>query len=102
MKKAFIVAIIASSTIYITGCEDKFTKEWFVAHPTEMIEKYTECLLKDFDQFSTIECRNARDAIHQEKNKPSIKAGYLAARKKLTNKTDTTPIADLNNLGSQK
>lgn len=101
MKKAFTVAIIAFSSIYLTGCDEKFTKEWYVSHHKEMIEKYTECLLNN-SNFGSIECKNARDALHQEKHKPDVKEGYKNALMKLHEKTSKIPVTDLNNIGGTK
>ncbi|EAO3022184.1 TPA: EexN family lipoprotein [Salmonella enterica subsp. enterica serovar Wyldegreen] len=101
MKKTFVTSIIIGSIIIISGCEEKNTKEWYISHHEEMISKYTECLLKDHDNFLSIECQNARDALEQEKDKPDVKAGYKTAHDKLKEKIRSISVPDLN-LGADK
>ncbi|ECY7871617.1 EexN family lipoprotein [Salmonella enterica subsp. enterica serovar Wilhelmsburg] len=81
MQKAFMLSILFSS-ILISGCEDKHSKEWYISHHKEMIDKYTECLF-DNNKFESIECQNAKDAVNQEKGQPDIKEEITKAHQKL-------------------
>lgn len=80
MKKIIILSTILS-TFFISGCEEKNTREWYINHHDEMITKYTECLLDR--TWEIPECQNARDAMKHERNKPDVISGKKEAYKKL-------------------
>ncbi|ELF6824440.1 EexN family lipoprotein [Salmonella enterica] len=83
MKFKFAL-IVLTSIIFISGCDEKYSKEWFINHHPEMISKYTECLLDN--SWSDQICQNARNALHHESDKPDVKEGLANARKKLMEK----------------
>lgn len=80
MKKIIALSAIFV-TFFVTGCEEKNTREWFINHHDEMIAKYTECLLDRTWEIQ--ECQNARDAMKHERNKPDVIKGKTEAYKKL-------------------
>lgn len=80
MKKTIVLSIILS-TFFLSGCEEKNTREWYIDHHDEMITKYTECLLDRTWEIQ--ECQNARDAMKHERNKPDVINGKKEAYKKL-------------------
>ncbi|EKT1335127.1 EexN family lipoprotein [Salmonella enterica subsp. enterica] len=100
MKKAFTAAIIIGGVIFISGCEEKYSKEWYVSHHEELIEKYTECLLDS--TWDDKICQNARDAMKKERRlkKEDIEMGYQEASRKLKEKIAETPVPDFNNIGN--
>ncbi|EJM3421883.1 EexN family lipoprotein [Salmonella enterica] len=81
MKKIIALSAILS-TFFISGCEEKNTREWYINHHKEMIIKYTECLLDRTWEIQ--ECRNARDAMKHERNKPDVINGKKEAQEKLS------------------
>ena len=81
--------LVFTSLIFLSGCDGKHSKEWFINHHQELIEKYTECL---FDNtWSDDTCQNARNAARHEMDKPDIKKGISSAHKKLKDKINSTP-----------
>lgn len=96
MAKLKIIAMVAFSIVFLSGCEEKYSTEWYVKNHNEMIDKYTECLLSR--HFDSQKCQNARDALKQEMDKPDVKEGYRNAQEKLKKEIMNTPTPDLNNI----
>ncbi len=80
MKKIIALSAILS-TFFLSGCEEKNTREWYINHHDEMIAKYTECLLDRTWEIQ--ECQNARDAMKHERDKPDVINGKKEAHEKL-------------------
>ncbi|EJG5924826.1 EexN family lipoprotein [Salmonella enterica] len=95
MKKIITLSALIIA-FFISGCEEKNTREWYINHHDELIKKYTECLLDD--TWNIQECQNARDALRHERDKPDIDKGLKEAYKKLDAKIEAQQIPDLNNL----
>lgn len=91
-----VIGIIVFSVAFLSGCEEKYSTEWYVKNHNEMIEKYTECLLAR--HFDSQKCQNARDALKQEMDKSDVKAGYKKAQERLKQEIMNTPVPDLNNI----
>ncbi|EGG8606378.1 EexN family lipoprotein [Salmonella enterica] len=97
MRFFYFFIIIFSSAILLTGCDEKYSKEWYIKNHKEMISKYTECLLDN--SWSDQICQNAKNAMNHESTKPDVIQGKKEAFKKLGEKIDSQPVPDLN-LGS--
>lgn len=88
-----ILFTIPVAIIFLSGCDDKTSVDWYISNHKDMIEKYTECLSNH--NFSPIDCQNAKSAMIREKNKPDVIAGYKSALEKVTS-SQKEPVADLN------
>ncbi|HEY3987587.1 EexN family lipoprotein [Cedecea sp.] len=96
MKKLTFVTPLVLSLIFLSGCDEKYSREWFIKHHDEMIAKYTECLLDG--TWDIKECQNARDAMKHEQDKPDVIEGKKQAIEKLKDKISLQPVPDLNNV----
>lgn len=96
MKKYFLFVSIIISSITMSGCNDKTSVEWYVAHHDDLIAKYTECILAN--SWHDPVCQNVRSAKNLEIDKPDIKQGLKDAYEKLAERRKSQPIADLNTL----
>ena len=94
MKHKLTISVIILSTLFLSGCEEKYSRDWYIEHHKEMIEKYTECLLDG--TWEVRECQNARDALKHERHKPDVIKGLKDAYAKLDAKVSAQPIPDLN------
>lgn len=94
MIKLKSLALIITASLFIVGCDDKYSREWYIAHHEEMITKYTECLLDD--TWDIQQCQNARDAMKHESDAPDVKKGLHEAREKVLERNATQPLPDLN------
>ncbi|EAU2709617.1 EexN family lipoprotein [Salmonella enterica] len=104
MKKIITLSALIIA-FFISGCEQKNTREWYINHHDEMIKKYTECLLDR--TWDITECQNARDAMKHERNKPDVikgkKEAYIKLDKQIkdevnkSNESWNKAMKDLNN-----
>nr|WP_159466443.1 EexN family lipoprotein [Scandinavium goeteborgense] len=81
MKKLTFAPPLILSLIFLNGCDEKYSREWFIKHHDEMISKYTECLLER--SWSDQICQNAKNAMTHEKDKPDVIEGRKKASAKL-------------------
>ncbi|UNK63136.1 EexN family lipoprotein [Buttiauxella ferragutiae] len=93
MKKT-LVTLIFIPLFLLTGCEDKYSKEWFIKNHDEMIAKYTECLLDH--SWSEQICQNAKNAMKQERGQPDVEKGRKAAFDALDKQIARQKVPDLN------
>jgi|AGFS01.1.fsa_nt_gi hypothetical protein len=92
LKVAFFTAL--TSVAALTGCDDKTSVEWYMAHHDDMLVKYRECFFNQ--NFEPIDCQHARDALHREMNSQDVKDGYSAILKDFRKSRYQAPVADLN------
>lgn len=94
MKLKTLTFIVLASVAALTGCEDKTSVDWYMAHHDDMLAKYRECIFNH--NFVPTDCQNARSALHREKDKPDVAEGYKQILKDLDKARVQEPIADLN------
>lgn len=94
MKLKTLIFIVLASVAALTGCEDKTSVEWYIAHHDDMLAKYRECIFNQ--NFVPVDCQHARDALHREKHKSDVAEGYRKIRQDLMQSRSKEPIADLN------
>lgn len=94
MKLKTIAFVVLASAAALTGCDDKTSVEWYMAHHDDMLTKYRECIFNQ--NFEPVDCQHARDALHRELNKPDVAEGLRVIRQDLANKINQEPVANLN------
>ncbi|MEH5143214.1 EexN family lipoprotein [Enterobacter cloacae] len=72
MKAALFVAL--TSIAALTGCDDKTSVEWYMAHHDDMLKKYEECYISH--TWEAEDCFHAKTAYHRERNNPDVAKGY--------------------------
>ena len=82
MKLKTLTFIVLASVAALTGCEDKTSVDWYMAHHDDMLAKYRECIFNP--NFVPTDCQNARSE------------GYKQILKDLDKARVQEPIADLN------
>lgn len=94
MKMKTLTFVVLASVAALTGCEDKTSVEWYLAHHDDMLKKYEECFLNK--NFMPEDCQHARSAIHREMKKQDVLDGYQKILEKARENRHQEPIADLN------
>lgn len=82
MKAALFVAL--TSVAALTGCDDKTSVEWYMAHHDDMLKKYEECL--NDGTWQADDCANANVAYKREKDKPDVVIGMKGITDRFNNK----------------
>lgn len=94
MKLKTILFVVLASVTALTGCDDKTSVEWYMAHHDDLLKKYGECFANH--NFQPEDCQHARSAIHREMNKPDVLDGYHKIIEEARKNRHQEPIADLN------
>lgn len=76
MNKTRLIIFMGLSIVFISGCEDKTSMEWYRAHHDDMLAKYEECLKTQ--TWQAPDCRNASTAVKREEGKSDVDAGLKA------------------------
>lgn len=71
-----LIIFMGLSILFISGCEDKTSVEWYTAHHDDMLKKYEECL--NTHTWQAPDCVSAHTASAREGDKPDVKAGLKA------------------------
>lgn len=87
------LAVLASVTI-LTGCEDKTSVEWYMAHHDDMLKKYEECYISR--TWEAEDCFHAKTAFHRVKMNPDVARGYNELIIRADKLRKSAPIPDLN------
>lgn len=69
MKTSTCMFTVILSSLFISGCDNPKSAEWYKSHPDEMNDRYNKCKASGDD---TQDCRNARQARFElrQKNAP--------------------------------